>query len=282
VAAIRAAAVLESDLRGLFDDPIALSLMPPRARLVLRLPPLRRLWLHRTERLQRGYVHDVLVRARYAHERLAARCAGGVRQALILGAGLDATAWLPGLPDDLAVFEVDHPGSQERKRAVIAEMRRAPNFRTAYVPADFAAPREPGWLGRALAPAGFRRDLPAVVTALGVLSYLDGARVRELLQEAARACAPGSELIVTWFSRVVLDPAARSREAARVARRVERAGEPFLSAHDPDEMADLMRSTGWRLDEHLDGHAMTRRYLQGLGKDRVVAGGVNLARANWA
>ena len=279
VAAVRAAAGLEGDLRGLFDDPIALDLVPPRARLVLRLPPLRRVWLRRTERLQRGFVYDVLVRARYARERLAARAAEGLRQALILGAGLDATAWLPGLPGDLVVFEVDHPGSQEHKRAAVAALRQAAARRAVYVSADFAAPGEPGWLGWALESAGFQQDLPAVVTALGVLSYLDGARVRELLAEAARACGPGSEVIVTWFSRVVLDPAGRTPEAARVARRVERAGEPFLSAHDPGEMADLMQSCGWRMVEHLDGDAMTRRYLQGLAKDRVVARCVNLGRA---
>jgi len=279
VAAVRAATALDPGLRDLFQDPLAPWLIPKTARLVLGIPPLRRAWLRRTERLQLGMVHDVGVRARYALDRLALLSASGMRQAVILGAGMDATAWLAGLPDDLVVFEIDHPGSQQHKSALLSRLKRAPLRPVHQIPADFSAAPGAGWLARGLRTAGFREERPAFVTTLGLLTYLEAPRVRALLEEAARACAPGSELVVSWFSREVLDPLRRTAAAARVASRVARIGEPFLSAFDPAEMFDLLRASGWRVSEHLDGDGMTRRYLSGRGRFRVVAPFVNLARA---
>ncbi|MGL1806969.1 class I SAM-dependent methyltransferase, partial [Vibrio parahaemolyticus] len=57
-------------------------------------------------------------------------------QVVLLGAGLDSRAFrLPGL-SDIAVFEVDHPASQQYKRSCIAGLTPVAKSLT-YVTVDF-------------------------------------------------------------------------------------------------------------------------------------------------
>ena len=65
----------------------------------------------------------VLSRARYAEELLEQAVARGVRQYVLLGAGLDTFAFrYPELLTDLHVFELDHPATQGHKRWRLDEL----------------------------------------------------------------------------------------------------------------------------------------------------------------
>ena len=58
----------------------------------------------------------VIMRARYTEDRLADAVRDGVRQYVIVGAGMDSFALRrPGFAHELEVFEVDHPSTQELK-----------------------------------------------------------------------------------------------------------------------------------------------------------------------
>src|SRR5277367_4938101 len=62
------------------------------------------------------------VRSRYAEDQLARAVERGVRQYVVLGAGLDTFAYRNPLRSaGLHVFEVDHPATQEWKRARLKE-----------------------------------------------------------------------------------------------------------------------------------------------------------------
>src|SRR5260370_40410565 len=70
-------------------------------------------------RLQRrGYV---VLRSRYTEESLVESLTRGVRQYVILGAGLDTFCYRqPEWAKSLGIFEVDYPASQRWKRAKLA------------------------------------------------------------------------------------------------------------------------------------------------------------------
>ena len=97
----------------IFSDPFAAAILGPDsdALIAQRSTPQ-----HRHMRL------FVAVRSRFAQDCLAAAVARGVRQVVVLGAGLDTTALRnPGV----MVFEVDHPATQEWKRRQLAHMNIA-------------------------------------------------------------------------------------------------------------------------------------------------------------
>jgi methyltransferase (TIGR00027 family) len=158
---------------------------------------------------------------------------------VILGAGLDSFAYRGGLAGRVRVFEVDHPASQEAKRAALAAAGIPVPGNVTFVPADLAADS----LSRCLANAGFDASSPAVFGWLGVTMYLAADAVAETMTAVA-ACAPGSELIADYM----LPEDARDEAGALYGRLVAQAsaerGEPWRSCFTPAEIGDLARKSG--------------------------------------
>ncbi len=274
VAAFRAAEmVLVPRGRRVFEDPLASLLLTGYRRRVLRHPRLLRRLIAWNERRYPGMTLSVLVRARYARSRLEALLAAGLRQMVILGAGLDTTAWDPGLPTDLAIWEVDHPATQAMKRRRLAAAGLAAPSRLTFLPVELRR----GGLAAGLAATGHRRESPTFVTMLGLLPYLTGTMVETAFREARGIMEGGGEVIYTYLAGAALDPIARPAGVGRLARRLARLGEPFLFAADPDRMARLAASAGFEQIESFDGRAMTAMAPPGDG--RAVSPLVNLARA---
>lgn len=92
---------------------------------------------------------NFLSRARYNEEQLEDALARGVAQYVILGAGLDTFAWRrPDLADRVQIFELDHPSSQEFKRARLAAAGLALPAHLHFGPADFEKETVADVLGR--------------------------------------------------------------------------------------------------------------------------------------
>ena len=152
----------------------------------------------------RAIRRDVLVRSRHAEDRLDDAVRRGVRQYVILGAGLDTFGYRqPSWARDLHSIEVDHTASQRDKRERLnrAGIGPPPNLR--YAAADLEADA----LGPALEGAGLDTTRPAFVACLGVLINLGEAAADEIFAVAAKLPA-GSEFVFT-FSRPDASPRVR-------------------------------------------------------------------------
>src|SRR5580700_8592249 len=109
----------------------------------------------------------VVARSRFAEDALARAYAGGVRQYVLLGAGLDTFAYRNPFAK-LRVFEVDHPATQQWKRELLQRNNIAIPDSIAYTPVDF----ERQSLAEQLGFAGFNSQAPAFFSWLGVVPYL--------------------------------------------------------------------------------------------------------------
>jgi methyltransferase (TIGR00027 family) len=79
-----------------------------------------------------------VMRSRYAEDCLAEAFDNGVRQYIVLGAGLDTFAYRqPPWPSSLRIFEVDHPATQLWKRRLLNEARITIPDNISFVPLDF-------------------------------------------------------------------------------------------------------------------------------------------------
>jgi methyltransferase (TIGR00027 family) len=164
---MRAAHQLLDDTPRVLDDPVAPRLVGDDALAALKADPAR---VRTPEAL--GRRAHVVARARYAEERLAAAVARGVRQCVVLGAGLDTFAYRqPAWAATLAVVEVDHPASQHDKRARLAAAGVAVPPNVAYAAVDLeaaaAGPAPARAVADALAAHGVRPDVPTFVSWLG-------------------------------------------------------------------------------------------------------------------
>src|SRR5215469_1170715 len=100
------------DTPPVFDDPLALRIVGEERAAAVRADPQR---FQTAER--RALRAFVALRSRYAEDQLAAAVERGVRQYVILGAGLDTFAYRNPFPNGcLRIFEVDHPATQAWKR----------------------------------------------------------------------------------------------------------------------------------------------------------------------
>lgn len=133
------------------------------------------------------------MRSRYTEDRLAEAAARGVKQYVILGAGLDTFAYrASGALERIRVFEVDTPESQAWKRQRLAEAGIAIPASCELVPCDF----ESQSLDDAFARSTFDPRKPTFVSWLAVTMYLHRDAIERTLRWIARL-GPHTELVLT-------------------------------------------------------------------------------------
>jgi methyltransferase (TIGR00027 family) len=203
---------------------------------------------------------SVVARARDIEDLVVEEAGRGVRQYVILPAGLDTFAQRrPEVACGLRIFEVDQPGPQAWKRQRLIEPGFGIPEWLRLVPVDFEA-RGSWW--EQLAAAGFDAHQPALVASTGVTMYLTRDAIADMLRQIA-TLAPGSQLAMTFMLPFEFsEPAERpGREAAEKGARAS--GTPFISFFTPSEMLALAREAGFRLVQHVPGINLSERYFGG-------------------
>ncbi|MDT4987394.1 MAG: hypothetical protein QOI74_1488 [Micromonosporaceae bacterium] len=224
-----------------------------------------------TRRLMRLFI---AVRTRFAEDALAAAVATGTRQLVILGAGLDTFAYRnPHATVGLRVFEVDHPATQEWKRARLAQADITVPPALTFAPVDF----ESGTLADGLAAAGFDPGVDTFFSWLGVVPYL----TREAIVGTLRLVGGlGAASQVVFDYAEPPDSLPPDRRAAYEVRagRVAGLGEPWISHFDPAELAGDLRGLGFDEIEDLGPEQIAARYF-GLTTGRGGRAGGHVIRA---
>lgn len=142
-------------------------------------------------------VNHLAVRTKYFDEFFTTATASGVRQVVILAAGLDARVYRLPWPDGTVVYELDQPKVLEFKDHVLAEQNAAPLAERREVAVDL----RDDWVG-ALQSAGFDAAKPTAWLAEGLLAYLPGAAQDALFESITAHSAPGSFLATEWRRQV--------------------------------------------------------------------------------
>ncbi|MBA0049288.1 class I SAM-dependent methyltransferase [Mycobacteroides sp. LB1] len=142
-------------------------------------------------------VNHLAVRTKFFDEFFTAATASGIRQAVILAAGLDARAYRLPWPDGTVVYELDQPKVLEFKDQVLADQKATPLAQRREVAVDL----RDDWIA-ALETAGFDASKPTAWLAEGLLAYLPGAAQDALFENITAHSAPGSFLATEWRRRV--------------------------------------------------------------------------------
>jgi len=232
----------------IFADPLALRILGQDAEAVVRDAEQ-----HPTGRIMRRFI---AVRTRFAEDSLAAAVERGVRQLVVLGAGLDTYGYRSPFCDRLRVFEVDHPATQGWKRERLREAGIAVPASLTFAPVDF----EQQTLADGLAAAGFEPALETFFTWLGVVPYLTESAVWSTL--AFIAGLPGGAHVVFDYSDppATLSPEMRAYHERRAAM-VESLGEPWVTHFDRDALAGKLQAVGFREVEDLGPRQIACRFF---------------------
>jgi methyltransferase (TIGR00027 family) len=217
----------------------------------------------------------IVARARFVEDLLVEQLSRGIRQYVMLGAGLDTLAQRrPDIAAQLTIFEVDQPEHSAWKREQLLRAGYDIPDRFQLVPVDFE--RTDGWAE--LSAAGFDRQQPVLVVSAGVSMYLTKEANTETLNQVA-ALAAGSVLAMTFqLPEELVDEADREGRGFAI-RGAAASGTPFLSFYSPEEMLDAASTAGFREARHVSSRELTERYFSGrhdglrpsTGEDLLVA-----------
>ena len=200
-----------------------------------------------------------VVRSRFAEDRLAEAAKRGVRQYVMLGAGLDTFPWRqPPFAVSMRLFATDHPASLSFARERLRTAGFSDPGNLTRVPIDL----EKDDLLEKLAGAGCDLAAPSFLSILGVLQYLSQSAVDAVLQSAV-ALPPGSEIVLSFALPEAILCGQDLEAARRSVRYTENIDEPWRTRYDPRDLHARLVSLGFGRILHLTPAAANERYFAG-------------------
>lgn len=208
-------------------------------------------------------------RTKWFDEFFIAAGAGGIEQAVILAAGLDARAWRLPWNEGSAVFEIDQPKVLAFKTETLRSRGSDPSIRYVAVPVDLRQ----DW-PKALQEAGFDPTKATAWAAEGLLPYLPAAGQDLLFERITDLSAKGSRAAVEAFGAGFFDPQylASRRERMRQMREEEgvRDDTPDVAdlwyIEDRTEVTDWFTDHGWDVST-IDAADLMTRYNRATDDD---------------
>lgn len=250
---LRAAHQLIDGKPLLLDDPLALQILGRDTAQLIEASKDQ----YQT-RATRGLRAHVLLRSRFAEDQLAKAVAErGVRQYILIGAGLDTFAWRqpPGM--NLAkVVEVDHPDSQQAKIKRVADSNMAHPANLVFAGINF----EQETLLQGLVRHGISTDVPTFFSWLGVTMYLTEPAIDATL-DALASFPAGSEVVMTFLQPSHTLEGKAKEMAENLALQVAAAGEPFISFFTPEQIEAKLRGKGFATVQFMTPEDSVARYF---------------------
>ena len=141
-----------------------------------------------------GY-NNVILRTAYTEGKLTEAVEAGIQQYVILGAGLDSFFTRQPFGNNLSIFELDHPASQDFKKKVIQDIGYKLTENTHLIPVNF----ENDSLLEVLENSKFNTSKPAFFSLLGVTPYLSQNATINLFDSIAKSTISGSKLVFNYL-----------------------------------------------------------------------------------
>lgn len=197
------------------------------------------------------------LRARFVEDAVEQAIAAGIRQYVILGAGLDSFAYRRReLGTRVRVFEVDQPDSQQWKQRRLDDLEVEIPPSLAFVSVDF----ERETLADGLRRAGFDDTRPTILSWIGVTMYLGLDAVEQTLRSIA-SCAPATRVVLTYDVPASALSGMQREVRDAISRVVTQLGEPFVSAFEPIEIESLLLRLGFLDIAHYSPADVVAQYL---------------------
>lgn len=202
----------------------------------------------------------VVSRARYTEDSLEQAIKRGVKQCVILGAGMDTFAFRrKELMKRVEVCEVDHPATQHFKRRRLAELGWNIPANLHFAPIDFAHDN----LVSVLKNLSFDPQALSFFSWQGVTYYLTRDEVFTTLRTIADIAFAGSIVIFDYLDNDAFVPGNVSPRVLGMQRGAQQVGEPMKAGFEPIALAEELAGLGLRLVENLSPTIIEERYFKG-------------------
>jgi methyltransferase (TIGR00027 family) len=196
------------------------------------------------------------VQTRFFDDFFAAAAAAGIRQAVIVAAGLDSRAYRLDWPAGTTVYEIDLPKVLEFKAQVLSEQGATPKA----VRTEVAADLRTDW-SRELEAAGFDTESPSAWSVEGILPYLTDEAQNTLFTRISGLSAPGSRVAVgalgTRLDHQQLDALETNHPGVNMSGDVDFSALTYEPKSDP---AEWLAGHGWAVEPVRNTLELQARY----------------------
>ena len=203
-------------------------------------------------------IGGMAMRTKFFDEYLLRATGAGIRQAVILAAGLDSRAYRLHWPTDTVVYEVDQPAVVGFKTAAMADLGARPTATRRTVGIDL----RDDW-PEALRASGFDPAVPTAWLAEGLLIYLPPDAQDRLLDTITTLSTAGSAVATEYVPGIVDFDATQAREmASNLRQRGLDLDMPALIYSGPRRnVMDYLSATGWQVAGVTGAELFTRAGL---------------------
>ena len=199
----------------------------------------------------------IVLRSRYAEDRLYLSYQSGIRQYISLGAGYDTFACRqPDWATDLKILEIDHPATQSAKLKHFKNSGITFPNNTEFHPLDLEENR----LAKCLSQSAIDVSAPMFISCLGVLAYLRIETVERIFRDIA-AMPKGSRFVFA-FAPYKLEDADPQKGMESTAQRAAAHGEPWLTRFKVDELGKRLAECGFSRVAFLKPEEARQQYYQ--------------------
>lgn len=255
----------------LFDDSLSVQFLPPVLRFIVRQRLLRTVLQSALDRQLPGTYGGMVCRTRYLDDVVTASLSTGIRNIVIVGAGLDTRPYRLEL-SAARVFELDLPAMIEAKKKRVTQALGGLPGHVTYIAIDFDSED----LGGALTRGGLDPQARLILVLEGVTQYIRKQAVESILQYVARA-PRGSEVVFTYVPKEVIDGTSKAfgaDEGAKIGRRYH-----WVSGFDRAQLSGDLSRLGLDLVEDVGATDYQARYLAPLQRSLKVFEIERIARA---
>jgi len=263
----------QSDETRLFNDPVAKELVGAPIRVMMQLAMMRNYTIKQTDAVAPGIFGVQICRTRYIDDAVQAALSKGIKQLVILGAGLDTRPCrLPGI-NGVSIFEVDLPAVQNDKKIKIKKLFGRFPENVAFIPIDFDTQS----LEAVFSGTTFDPSRPVVFIWEGVTQYISEEAVQRTLTFVGKS-APGSTLVFTYVLKSIVERRSDIPGAEHMMDVVAKTA-PWVFGMEPSNLSSFLKPIHLALVADVGNTDYQEKYLKHLGRNLVVFEGERVAQA---
>ena len=210
---------------------------------------------------EQKWAAQLFSRSRYAEDTLEKAIKQGVKQYVILGAGMDTFAFRqPEMMKKLEVFEVDHPATQEFKLHRLAELEWKHPAKLHFIPIDFT---KESLVTALTSSSSYDPKVKTFFNWLGVTYFLTRDEVFTTLRSITEIAPAGSIVVLDYLDIDAFIPEKSSPQIQKSLEYLRKIGEPMITGFNPSTLAEELASLGFSLQENLSPADIEERYFKG-------------------
>lgn len=212
---------------------------------------------------------SIVARARFVEDLALQEIEKGIKQSVLLGAGLDSFAQRNAvLSANVNIYEIDQPGTLLWKEKRLREKGYSIPGNLHFVPVDFEAA---SWWSE-LVDKGFDTAQQTFVSCTGVTLYLTKEAITDTLKKLTALAAGSTVAIAFYLPLEQLDEEDRPMQEIAM-KGAAAAGTPFVSFLPVEAVLQHAKDAGLQHMEIISTKEMTARYFKGRTDDLVPASG---------